>query len=113
MNVKNSICINSVIQWCEDLGLCYFQILADLFDKSIHNLCMTGISRCLHVRWIVEDSVLPTLSKKLAPMLLQMINQFPSLHQTATLISSRTNSLPVKLFSASSLFEIKINSIAS
>ena len=63
-----------------DLGLWYFQVLADLFGKSIHNLGMAGNSRCLHVQWIVEDSVIPTLTKKLAPMLLQMAKQFPSLH---------------------------------
>jgi len=38
-----------------DLGLWYFQVLADLFGKSIHNLGMAGNSRCLHVRWIIED----------------------------------------------------------
>ena len=96
-----------------DLELWYFQILADLFGKSIYNLDIARNSRCLHVRWIVEDSVLPTLSKKLAPMLLQMAKQYPSLHQTATLIFSQTNSLPVNPFSASSLLETKINSIAS
>ena len=63
-----------------DLGLWYFQVLADLFSKSIHNLSMAGNSRCLHVQWIVEDSVIPTLTKKLAPMLLQMAKQLPSLH---------------------------------
>jgi len=78
-----------------DLGLWYFQVLTDVFGKSIHNLGMAANSRCLHVQWIVEDSVIPTLTKKLAPMLLRMAKQFPSLHQTATLISSRTNSLPV------------------
>ena len=59
-----------------DLELWYFQILADLFGKSIYNLDIERNSRCLHVRWIVEDSVLPTFSKKLAPMLLQMAKLF-------------------------------------
>ena len=42
-----------------DLGLWYFQVLTDFFGKSIHNLGMAGNNRCLHVQWIVEDSVIP------------------------------------------------------